>query len=211
MGSGHFVQSFAIGAFLKTSRLLLKEQIKISVVVKQIAKRLLYFFRSKSQRVVQLAIICKKKQESTVPYFLSVVAFWCLSTDCCILWLANSANYGKVFKDAHTSVKTTTTDFLQKMIIAICYALHRTLYWTPQESCQLINILSKQCIYLSFSYKNWLNCCLFSLKMFVKSRQNWLLFDNICPKHSWETGCWACFIIVINFETCIDLSIDSFN
>ena len=94
-------------------RLLLKEQMKISVVVKQIAKRLLYFFRSKSQRVVQLAIICKKKQESAVPYFLSVVAFWCLSTDCCILWLANSANYRKVFKDAHTSAKTTTTDFLQ--------------------------------------------------------------------------------------------------
>ena len=41
-----------------------------------------------------------------------VVAFWCLSTDYRILWLANSANYGKVFKDAHTA-KTTTTDFLQ--------------------------------------------------------------------------------------------------
>ena len=43
-------------------RLLLKEQMKISVVVKQIAKRLLYFFRSKSQQVVQLTIISKKNK-----------------------------------------------------------------------------------------------------------------------------------------------------
>ena len=59
--NGHNVKSFAIGAFLKW-KMLLKEQMKISVVVKQIENCLPYFFLSKSKQVVQLVIISRKKE-----------------------------------------------------------------------------------------------------------------------------------------------------
>ena len=48
--------------------ILLKEQMKMSVVVKQIENCLLYFFLSKPKQVVQLVIISRENENQMHPF-----------------------------------------------------------------------------------------------------------------------------------------------
>ena len=122
---------------------------KISVVVKQTANHLLYFFLNKSKWVVQLAIISKKKRESNVPYFFSVVV-------------------NLLYKQLQEIVCRVTN------CLAVCSTPNATLL--QMQHCigphkKVANKHLEWATYIPhFPAKKWLNCCLFSLKMFVRWR-----------------------------------------
>ena len=148
-----------------SSALLLKEKLKISFVVKQIPNHLLYFFLSKSKWVVQLA-----KQQSDVPYLLSVVSFWSLFTDCCILW---QANLWKIFLE----MSTLLWKQLQEIV---CRVIQEDDSCLSSCTCNIvmdhtrklpINKYLGWATYIHHFPTKLANLLSFSFKTFVKSRQ----------------------------------------
>ena len=117
-----------------SNALLLRERIKISVEIKQIANRLIYFFLASPNKLFNLlSFVRKTRSKCTIfPFCGRFLVSLLIAAYCGLQTLQIIETF---LKNAHTSVKTTTRDFfaeLSKKTIAVCSA-HVTLSWTTQE------------------------------------------------------------------------------
>ena len=145
-----------------SNALLLRERIKIYNI----------FFLSQSKQVVQLSIISKKneKQMYHISFLWKVFGVSLLIAAYCGLQTLQIIE--KFFKNANTSVKTTTGDFCRviqeddsRLFCSCNIVLNHT------RSCQLTNISNEQRISIISPQKLVKLRSLF-IEMFVKQRQN---------------------------------------